>query len=153
MFETQFFTSSKIFQFTDPKTLPKSNKSEDVVYFPESVANRQQRISLTVYRKDSVFPDAHKISVNSLILDINVENVTKFDHGEVSIINVACPGNRPTIFFIRPHIIRETHTSGFGRFYCIYDCKNMSNMPYLARRGTTSHDSFLVVRTLNLAIT
>ncbi|XP_026329453.1 uncharacterized protein LOC113237279, partial [Hyposmocoma kahamanoa] len=75
------FTNDDFEIISDPKTT--FNTKDDVVKFPESVVNRQQRISITVFRNDVAFQDTPQLSINSLILSVKVGNITKLPDEEV----------------------------------------------------------------------
>ncbi|XP_045533779.1 adhesion G-protein coupled receptor G2 isoform X1 [Papilio machaon] len=63
--------------------------NEAVVHLPQSVAESSRRISFVVFRNDRAFASAHhRLSVNSRVLSVNVENITQFGHGEVVDIHI-----------------------------------------------------------------
>ncbi|XP_053625008.1 uncharacterized protein LOC128683407 isoform X3 [Plodia interpunctella] len=59
-----------------------SNKSEAVVYLPESVTSSPRRISFVIFRNERAFRGNQTVVVNSRIVSVNVENVTEFEEGE-----------------------------------------------------------------------
>uniref|UniRef100_A0A1E1WIF6 G-protein coupled receptors family 2 profile 2 domain-containing protein n=1 Tax=Pectinophora gossypiella TaxID=13191 RepID=A0A1E1WIF6_PECGO len=67
-----------------------SNQSEAVVHLPDSVVNSSRRISFVVFRNDRAFQSqAGVYTVNSRVLSIKVQNVTKFENGEVIDIHLS----------------------------------------------------------------
>ncbi|XP_052757728.1 adhesion G-protein coupled receptor G2-like isoform X2 [Galleria mellonella] len=58
-------------------------KSEAVVDLPQSVLDFPRRISFVVYHDDRAFNIPGDFTVNSRVISINVENLTRFDAGEV----------------------------------------------------------------------
>lgn len=80
--------SLQICKFTEQvnSTYLLANKSEAVVQLPKSVAKELHRISFIVFRNGRAYQDTPLVSVNSRIVSIKVKNVTKFNHGEVSIM-------------------------------------------------------------------
>ncbi|XP_045485066.1 uncharacterized protein LOC111001031 isoform X2 [Pieris rapae] len=63
--------------------------SEAVVVLPGSVSDSQRRVSFVVFRNDKAFQNTDLHAVNSRVLSIKVENVTKFTGGEVIDIHLS----------------------------------------------------------------
>ncbi|KAM3961846.1 uncharacterized protein ACR2FA_004170 [Aphomia sociella] len=67
-----------------------ANKTEAVVYLPESVTKSSRRISFLLFRNERAFRTSVNVTaVNSKVISVNVENITTFGNGEVIDIHLS----------------------------------------------------------------
>lgn len=66
------------------ETYLQRGENEAVVVLPASVSDSKRRVSFVVFRNDKAFQNSDVHAVNSRVLSIRVDNITKFTQGEVS---------------------------------------------------------------------
>ncbi|XP_038215558.1 adhesion G-protein coupled receptor G6-like isoform X2 [Zerene cesonia] len=79
----------EVFNAAPNNTALQSDESEAVVVLPGSISDTMRRVSFVVFRNDRAFQDTNMHHVNSRVLSIKVENLTKFENGEVIDIHLS----------------------------------------------------------------